>query len=285
MTYPATPHAKPGSAPIRRTYIDSREGQIHLRMAGDPNSKKRPMICFHLSPSSGIVYDTWLGEMGKDRLIVAPDTPGYGMSDFPSEQPTIATFAKAMTDVIDALNIKEADVMGYHTGSKTCVELAQQQPDRIKHLVLISTPIYTAEDLVKQNDEMGSPDTPVADGTHLLHSWAGLWRWRGPEHTPADIMHAFPDHIKGGERKHWGHAAAFSYTYPENIPAVKQPILIINTNDDLVKYTRRIAPHLTNGKIIELMDWGHGFLDYHPEETSAFVRPFLDSDAWPDAAK
>lgn len=275
----------PPTAPFRRTYVDARTGQIHLRIAGGPGASRRPLVCFHLSPVSGIIYETWLGEMGKDRLVVAPDTPGYGMSDFPPEQPTIADFAGAMTDVMDALGVQEADVMGYHTGSKICVELARQQPERIKHLLLVSAPIYTAEDLAKQNEEMGSPDTPVADGTHLLNQWRGLYRWRGPEQTPADIMRAFPDHIRGGERKHWGHAAAFSYTYPETIPDVKAPILVLNTNDDLVIYTRRIKEHLTNGKVLELPDWGHGFLDFHPEETAAFVRPFLDEDQWPAGAE
>lgn len=271
-------------APFRRTYVDARTGQIHLRVAGGPGSSKRPLLCFHLSPVSGIIYETWLGEMGKDRLVVAPDTPGYGMSDFPPEQPIITDFAGAMTDVMDALGIQEADVMGYHTGSKICVEVARQQSDRIKHLVLVSAPIYTTEDLAKQNEEMGSPDTPVADGSHLVHAWQSLYRWRGPEQTPADIMRAFPDHIRGGKRKHWGHAAAFSYTYPENIPEVKAPILVVNTNDDLVVYTRRIREHLTNGRVLELPNWGHGFLDFHPEETAAFVRPFLDDDQWPESA-
>ena len=151
-------------------------------------------------------------------------------------------------------------------------------------MVLISAPIYTEADLAKQNADMGHSDTPVADGSHLVQAWAGLWKWRGPEQTPADIMHAYPDHIRGGERKHWGQAAAFSYTYPENIPAVQRPILVINTNDDLVVYTRRIREHLSNGKVIELMDWGHGFLDYHPDETAAFVRHVFDEDVWPERA-
>ncbi len=271
-------------APLRRSYIDIRFGQMHVRTAGSNQSGARPLLCFHLSPASGVVYETWLGEMGRDRLCIAPDTPGYGMSDFPQDQPDIADFAGAMTDLMDALDIPEADIMGYHTGSKICIELARQQPERVKHLVLISAPIYTEDDLARQNADMGHPDTPVEDGSHLLHAWAGLWRWRGPEQTPADIMRAYPDHIRGGERKHWGHAAAFSYTYPETIPDVQQPILVLNTNDDLVVYTRRIREHLRNGKVLELPDWGHGFLDYHTAETAAFVRPFLDEDVWPAKA-
>ena len=273
-----------GRVPFHRTYIDGPTGQIHLRVAGSKESAKRPLFCFHLSPVSGIVYETWLGEMGKDRLTVAPDTPGYGMSDPPVEQPTIGDFARTMGRVMDMLGVTEADVMGYHTGSKTCVELALQQPDRIKHLVLISAPIYTEEDLAKQNADMGHPDEPQDDGSHLVQAWKQLWGWRGPDQTPTDVMHAFPDHIRGGKKKHWGHAAAFSYTYPENIPKVRAPILVINTNDDLMVYTRRIREHLSNGRVLEQPDWGHGFLDYQPEETAAFVRPFLDEDVWPGGA-
>jgi len=271
-------------AVVRRMYVDGQDGQIHLRIAKPAEPTGRPLFCFHLSPVSGIVYDNWIAEMGCDRIAVAPDTPGYGMSDPPREQPTIGTFAEAMGEVMDKLDIAEADIMGYHTGSKTCVELARQQPGRIKHLVLISAPIYSEQDLAKQNADMGHSDEPQEDGSHLLRQWAGLWRWRGPGQTPADIMRVFPDHIKGGARKHWGHAAAFSYTYPPNIPEVTTPILVLNTNDDLVVYTRRISEYLTNGKILELPDWGHGFLDYHTDETAALVRTFLDDDVWPEGA-
>jgi len=270
--------------PVRRMYVEGPDGQIHLRVAMPPEPTGRPLFCFHLSPVSGIVYENWIAEMGRDRLAVAPDTPGYGMSDPPREQPTIGDFARTMEAVMDKLEVGEADVMGYHTGSKTSVELARQQPERIKHLVLVSAPVYTEEDLARQNADMGQPDELQEDGSHLLETWAALWRWRGPEQTPADIMRAFPDHIKGGDKKHWGHAAAFSYTYPPTIRDVTAPILVLNTNDDLVVYTRRIREYLTNGKVLELPDWGHGFLDYHTEETAAFVRPFLDENVWPEGA-
>jgi pimeloyl-ACP methyl ester carboxylesterase len=270
--------------PVRRMYVDGPDGQIHLRVATPPEPTSRPLFCFHLSPVSGIVYENWIAEMGRDRHAVAPDTPGYGMSDPPREQPTIASFARTMGAVMDKLEVGEADVMGYHTGSKTCVELARQQPERIKHLVLVSAPVYTEKDLAKQNADMGQPDELQEDGSHLLGTWAALWRWRGPEQTPADIMRTFPDHIKGGDKKHWGHAAAFAYTFPPTIPDVAAPILVLNANDDLVVYTQRIREYLTNGKVLELPDWGHGFLDYHTEETAAFVRPFLDENVWPEGA-
>ena len=262
---------------LSRRYVDVSFGQIHVRVAEPMDTRRRTLICFHLSPISGVVYDTWLQEMGKDRLTLAPDTPGYGMSDPPTSPPTISDFADTMIAVLDSFEVANTDVMGYHTGSKICVELARKYPERIGHLVLVSAPVYTDRELEKQQAAMGHAVEPRADGSHLLDMWQGMWEWRGPEQSPADIMAKFPDVIRGGEHRHWGHRAAFSYFYEDALDEVEQPILVLNTNDDLVEYTRRVAPLLRHGRVQELPDWGHGFLDHNTDATAKLVRDFLDS--------
>ena len=194
---------------VRRSYVDATTGQVHLRTAGRAQTSNRPLLCFHLSPVSGVIYERWLAEMGRDRLAIAPDTPGYGMSDAPAAPPAIADFAAVMDDVMHALSLGEADLMGYHTGSKICVELARRRPHAIKHLVLVSAPVYTPDELAMQQAAMGHPDEPQADGSHLVAAWNALYEWRGPQQSPADLMRIFPDHVRGGGRKHWGHRAAF----------------------------------------------------------------------------
>ena len=42
---------------IYRKYVNLKSGQIHIRVAGDKKSKKRPLLCFHLSPVSGIIFE------------------------------------------------------------------------------------------------------------------------------------------------------------------------------------------------------------------------------------
>jgi len=261
---------------VHRFYVDARYGQLHVRASSPVESAQaRPLLCFHLSPLSGVVFETWLGEIGKDRLAFAPDTPGYGMSDPPSTQPTIADFAAAMGDLMDALELEEADVMGYHTGSKICVELAQQRPKQIKHLVLVSAPVYTDEELASQYAQMGEERPPADDGSHLLAAWAGHWRWRGPEQTAETLMRVFPDALRGGERLPWGHRAAFSYQHTDHLPNVAQPVLVINPNDDLTAFTARIEPYLKNGSVLDMEHWGHGFLDSHTLEAGNVIREFL----------
>lgn len=261
----------------RREYIDARFGQLHWRIVRPPAAtQRRPLLCFHLSPVSGAIYENLLVEMGQDRLAVAPDTPGYGASDAPPRPPEIGDYARAMGDVLDSLEIDSADCLGFHTGSKIALELALQRPRSIAHLVLISTPVYTDDEIRQMRNEF-APMTVREDGEHLLDYWKGLLRWRGPGQTAQMIMRYFPDHIRGLEHRHWGHRAAFNYRYDNTLPRAQQPILVINTQDDLNQYTARAAPLLQNGRILDLPDWGHGFLDLHTAEFARILREFFDA--------
>lgn len=77
-----------------------------------------PLILFHMSPYSGVIYENLMADLGRDRVVIAVDTPGFGNSDAPLVPPTIQQYAAAMGDLLDGLKLRGVDVMGYHTGSK-----------------------------------------------------------------------------------------------------------------------------------------------------------------------
>ncbi len=264
---------------VRREYLDCRFGQLHLRIARPPASTaRRPVVCFHLSPVSGAIYEALLAELGHDRMALAPDTPGYGASDGPLAPPSIQDYAAAMGEMLDRLALGAVDCIGFHTGSKIAVELALQRPQAVRHLLLISTPIYTPAELEQMHAEF-APMEIRDDGSHLTDYWAELMRWRGPGQTTQDLMRYFGAHVSGGERRHFGHQAAFRYSSAEALPRVTQPVLVLNNNDDLQEYTRRALPLLQNGAILERADWGHGFLDLHAAEFAGIAREFFDRAA------
>lgn len=268
-------------AKMRKTYVDGRFGQMHVRMAGEKGKGKRPLVCFHLSPASGVVYENWIQEMGRDRWALAPDTPGYGMSDPPSSPPEIKDFAAAMGDMMDALGIGEVDVMGYHTGSKIAVETARQRPDKVKHVVMVSAPVYTDEELKMMRVTNALPELDPG-GQFLVKAWLTSGSWQDKRATPMTTLRQFAVGLGGGEKRGWGHRAAFAYTYPNTIVDVKAPILVFNPEDDLVEYTPRIKPYLKNGRIKDLPGFAHQFLDFSTKDVAAMVRPFLDEDRFPD---
>jgi pimeloyl-ACP methyl ester carboxylesterase len=268
-------------APVRREYVDGRFGQLHLRIAVPPApgaERGRPVLCFHLSPVSGAIYESLLGELGRDRIAVAPDTPGYGASDPPPAPPQIADYAAAMGELMDALGLAEVDCVGMHTGSKIALELALQRPEAIRHLVLISTPVYTDDELAQMRRDF-APMHFHDDGRHLAEYWRALTEWRGPGQSNEDLMRYYPDHLRGGAHRHWGHRAAFDYSYPEHLPQAQQPILVLNNADDLQRYTPRAMRYIRHGRLLERPDWGHGFLDRHTAEFAAILRQFFAAPA------
>lgn len=286
--------AATGLSGVRRTYAEARFGQLHLRIARPEEPSAPSLMCFHMSPMSGRIYERFLGHIGTDRVAIAADTPGFGMSDAPPAAPEIIDYAGAMSDVIDMLDLPgPVDVMGYHTGSKIAVELALLRPERIRRLILIAAPILTEGERQALREHYG-PQTPTQDGSHLAALWRSFLHYNlSPSLTIEHVADAFPDMLLGRNIAWWGHRAAFNHYLDRRLPSLSQPVLVFNPQDDLWEFTARAAPYLRNGRIVDLPGWGHGFLDGFTADAAALTRSFLDAPddapfsmlAIPDSAK
>lgn len=266
--------------PIRKGYVDGRFGQIHYRIAQpETETTARPLICFHMSPYSSIIYECFLGEIGRDRVAIAMDTPGFGESDPPPKPPEISDYAGAAADLLSALDLTSVDLMGYHTGSKVAVETAIQNPDRIHRVVMVSAPMYTDEELAEAKRLYG-PEPLKEDGSHVQAWWQSAVRWSMDGRSLDDIGRVFWARLLNPSISWWGHNAAFAYDSPASIPKVQQPILVLRPEDDVWERTARAKGSLTHpdSRIHDLPGWSHGFLDLKTKETAVIVRDFLDQD-------
>ena len=161
------------AADIERRYIDGRFGQMHLYMARpETDAGRPPLVCFHMSPYSSVIYESFLAEMGKDRLAIAVDSPGFGNSDPTPQPPVIQDFGAAMDDVITTLGLETVDVMGFHTGSKVSLELARRRPDAVRRAVLASIAYWTPEEMAHR-EVIIKPKEINEAGSHLTEAWQG----------------------------------------------------------------------------------------------------------------
>jgi pimeloyl-ACP methyl ester carboxylesterase len=266
----------PPSVTVRQ-YIDGRYGQIHCRVARPGvGSSNRPIVAFHLTPYSGAIYETVLPLLGRDRFVVAPDTPGFGLSDPPAPYPEIADYAAAMGDVIDALGLSDVDLLGYHTGSVIGVELARQRPMQVHRLTLISAPLFTREELAKRMASWVSNSTPVGNGD--LDNWLRTAiHWSMPSRTPEMILRVLADRLRHPAISWWGYRAVYRYPLAERLRVNGHELLLLNPQDDLCEYTLR-AESLGNPLIEmrELEGWSHGFLDLCSEAFCELVLEYFD---------
>jgi pimeloyl-ACP methyl ester carboxylesterase len=215
-----------------------------------------------------------MSEIGNDRVAVAPDNPGYGESDPPPRPPTIDDLAGAIGDVIDGLGLGEVDVLGYHTGSSVAVALARQRPS-VRNVILVGAAALTAEE-VKNSAWLLKPITFDPDGKVFVDTWRGIQKWAGPGYTLEMLGRQFPYYLMRPETRWYAFGAVFGYDLFDALPKLDQSVLLLITNDDLLVQTRRLAPYVRNGKVVERMDWGIGFHEVWPIEAAALVRGFLD---------
>ena len=262
---------------ITKAFLDKQIGQLHYRITKPKKSTKVPLLCMHMSPNSGKIYENLMNLLGTDRICIAPDTPGFGESDAPLSAPSIQDYAQSMSDLIDTMKYETIDVIGYHTGSITCIALALLKPKLVRRIIQISCPVYTAEEREERKFKYGSkPLDP--NGKHLTDKWKHMIPFYG-KHVPRWIIKRnFAEGLRGGPFSHWGHQAAFNYDLSTALQKINNPVLVVNPNDDIVEQTPRGINLIKNSILYEIKDHGHGFLDIITKDFSERLRLFLDSD-------
>ena len=170
---------------MNRAYIDTQAGQIHLYRCGRGDA----VLMLHETPRSARSFAALAAKLGKRPHCIAPDTPGFGMSDPLPPDATMESLAALMVDLLDRLGIARAHLIGFHTGNKIAAAMAAHHPDRVRNVVLIgmthSLVVSRRErnaaimEIVKRH--FGGFD-PTSDGAHLLRTWgadfgalSGIW--------------------------------------------------------------------------------------------------------------
>ena len=218
-------------------------------------------------------------ELGRTRRVIAPDTPGFGASDPLPAPPDIADYADVMAEVLAATGGGPVDVLGYHTGSFTAVELAIRRPELVRSIVTVSMPVFTAEELEHFLAIYDTEPIFTPDGARLV----AKWRWFvdffgvGRVNTVEAAARIFLARLSGGERHWWGHHAAFRYDAASALEALTVPITVLNLDDDLTVQTRRAAAHLRTGRVLEAPHWTHGFMDTDTAGAARMVASLLDA--------
>ena len=267
--------SSPEKINIRRGFVDADYGQIHYRIAGKP-SDKRPFVCLHQSPKSSREFIAFMKIAGRDRLVIAIDSPGHGESDVPHEQPGIEDYARSILIALKVLNLDKVDLFGHHTGAKVAIEMAYQKPEAIGNIIMVSALVLTDAERTAFLAEFRPIPLDEA-GTRFTHIWEHALQYRGPGVTLEQLAFSIAENTRAGEAYEWGHEAAFRYTefFPERIASLPHRITVLNPKDMLYEITPRVEPYLQNGEIIDLPNLGFGFLDTNPQAAVDTVKAVL----------
>jgi pimeloyl-ACP methyl ester carboxylesterase len=254
---------------IRRGYADTPSGQVHYAAAGEGS----PLLLFHHTPRSLEFYRPILSLLGRRRLAIALDTPGFGNSDALPGEASIEEYARSLVSAADALGLEEFDVCGSNTGAGIALEVAATRPERVRRIVLIGMPYFPTDDLRDLTLERSKATRGVATSPGDLSGyWESLnskWTWEFEHYLNdrdsgqgAELARAYiSDQLRAGDQWAIGAEAAYSYRAAEKLASLTAPTLVIGfagekmPNSPLPEYLRhsdKVASLIPGSRFVAL---------------------------------
>lgn len=263
---------------IRRGYFDAPTGQVHYRVAG---AGGRPLLLLHQSPISGSQFEAVLPRLAARGFhALAPDMPGFGMSDPAPEPLTLSTYAGCVPAALAHMGWSRCALLGHHTGAVVGALHAVAAPGSVEALVLNGFPLFTDAERAHFSTFYLADTGPVPDGSHLLRVWESRLR-STPGWTDLALMHRYTVEalVSGATNR-----KAFPLIVAADLEGVLRAItvrtlLLTNTGEDLYDATRRAHAVRPDFAYAELAGGTHDIVDEQPDAWTAAVAAFLGRTA------
>jgi pimeloyl-ACP methyl ester carboxylesterase len=129
---------------VEKRDVEKREVSLHghrlvYRIGGDLASDRPVLLIVHGVAGSSATWHAVLPALARRFTIVAPDLPGHGESDKPRLDYSLGAHANVLRDLMIALDIERATIVGQSLGGGVAMQLAYQHPQRCERLVLVSS--------------------------------------------------------------------------------------------------------------------------------------------------
>lgn len=236
--------------------------------AGGGFEEGTPLLCLHQSPLSGHAFQRFLAVAGVGRSVFAPDLPGFGDSDPPPPGAGVAEHAAAVGDFLDAMRLRQIDLLGHRFGALVATELAATRPAQVRRLVLVSPPL-SADAMEPQLP------APSADGGHLHEEWRQAAAYCGPGAAPAVVTAALAEGLRNSAPAAAAATAQRDYSLRPRLSQVSVPLLVLRLRDDVINNTAQTRDLPARAKLVELPEAGASLFETAPEAAAGALETFL----------
>jgi pimeloyl-ACP methyl ester carboxylesterase len=235
----------------------------------------------HINQQSSALMLELLQALGRDFRAVAIDYPGHGHSDHLDWQPGIGDYARCVVEVMDALNLSKAHLLGEAVGAAVSIALAADWPARVGKAILVNIPYFpdalrARSDIadiqrVRPSDSSGFPAPRTID--YLLAN--------DPEHAPMQPTQSWMDRINVAQleigRDRWQAMTALAAFDPlAALQRVRAPMLVLYGENFIYGKHRDLMQRHAPDARIETIARGRFCMTWErAEDIAAHARSFL----------
>ena len=121
----------------RSEFVDTGGLRVHVRTLGDPEAP--PVLLLHGFPQDSWMWRHQAPVLAEHYRVIAPDTRGFGHTEKTRIRVTREVLANDQVDLLDALDIDQAALVGHDWGGIIAFKAALEHPERFNRLALIDT--------------------------------------------------------------------------------------------------------------------------------------------------
>jgi pimeloyl-ACP methyl ester carboxylesterase len=123
---------------LRHCWLNVSGLRIHLITAGNQG---RPVLVLHGGglDAAGLSFGRTIPVLAEQYRVFAPDWPGFGESDAMPITWRVEECVKFLADLLDALGLKRANLIGVSMGGGFALGFALEAPQKVERLVLVNS--------------------------------------------------------------------------------------------------------------------------------------------------
>jgi pimeloyl-ACP methyl ester carboxylesterase len=233
----------------------------------------RPVLVLHAAGGAG-AWNPYLERLSERFDVIAPDHPGFGLSD---ELPDIATVAQLVPHylaLLDQLGVERCALVGASFGGWVAAEFASRAPERVEQLVLMAPA------------GLHVPDAPPADLFTMTPEQ--LVRALFHDGALADAALSVPPTPQAAAQAARDGAAFARFardpflhdpTLPDRLPRITAPTLVLAAEVDRIiprEHSEAYAAAIPGAALRVVAGCGHALYQERPADVAEQVIEFLD---------
>jgi pimeloyl-ACP methyl ester carboxylesterase len=222
-----------------------------------------PVLLLHGGLSNKLSWFSqipWLVAAG--RRVVLIDTRGHGDSTPGNTRLSYQVFAEDTLQVLDKLDIRRTDIVGWSDGGIIALLLGLEAPQRVGRIVAISANFQPSGLIPEANRVQNkSVNIPPSKITDWLRSW---WSGAGERHAV----------LEAEIKALWRTAPQFDHS---DLQAITAPTLVIAGENDIIdlSHSGELAKMLANAKLEIVLGAGHAAPVTHAGQINPLIASFF----------
>ena len=122
--------------PVSSGYADVNGIKLYHEIYG----QGEPLVLIHGGLTTIGEMQGWVRPLAKTRQVIAVEMQGHGRTADTDRPMSFATMGDDVAALLDHLKIPKADLVGHSFGGACAIRAAIQHPDKVRRLVVISSP-------------------------------------------------------------------------------------------------------------------------------------------------